>query len=76
MSRFVVSSLTGYTITPNAMTPSGGRPLGPPTSYFVNDTVFNHRVVASFVPMYGRTRRICKEGAERYCDQLNAWADQ
>jgi hypothetical protein len=75
MSRFVVSSVTGHTINPASTNATGGRqPLGPPTSYFIHDRAFNYRVVASYVPQYGRTRLYCKEHAERCCDRLNAWA--
>jgi hypothetical protein len=76
VSRFVVSSVTGYANNPRSSgAPSGGqRGLGPSSVYYVNDTVFNCRVLAEYRPMYGLTRLLCRKRAERYCDQLNAWA--
>lgn len=61
--RFIVSSVGGF---------KNGPLRG--SSYYVNDTAYNYLVVARFATNKGRPSARCRYLAERYCDDLNAWA--
>ena len=69
--RYVVRSVTGYEITPNAST---GNDRGAPTSYYVLDRWYDWHVVAAFDAPKGRTSKHRRELAEARCAELNAEA--
>jgi hypothetical protein len=74
--RFIVSSVTGCAIRPQAARAGSSRPL--PTSYYVLDRAFCHRTVAAFdAPEIGGYTFGGNDGRSRLAEakaaELNAW---
>jgi len=77
--RFVVTSVTGYTIDPATASERTKSPHrhGVPVSYYVLDRFDSYRVVGDFTATDGhRTNAWRRASAYWLADQLNAWHDR
>ena len=74
-TRFVVASVTGYTINPGSTAAAGGGRHKPTRSFSVLDSAYCYRIVGEFNTgsnSYGGERANEKR-AKELCTRLNAW---
>jgi len=75
--RFVIATVSGYTINPGHET-RGNTRSQPTCSFSILDTAFCYRIVAEFNT--GGNTYMGEKGSERkahaLCAELNAWADE
>jgi hypothetical protein len=73
--RFIMRSVTGYTINPSTGRASNAHP--PKRSFVVLDSAINYRIVAEFLTgsLTGREKTNERRSRE-LCEQLNAWDDE